>query len=207
MRLMLILMLLLTLLAFSAAAEPAVIPLPEGCVCLDILTLPRGGHLLLLGDEPENALRLAAADGGMITAISSTLLPLDTYDPELAYFTVDWRDDAPIFWWGTSNVIRTHEKYLRLTQIGGVWHVAGGFADDPFTPLKFSFYQHEPGMLWISGDLPYPEVEWPTDFSMALDGFDPQALAQVCQEALVFLEDFTMNNPAGAQDGKVRINW
>ncbi len=203
----LILLVMLVTLAFSAAAEPAVVALPEGCICLDIITLPDGGHLLLLGDEPENAVRLAAADGQEITAMTGPLLPLADYDPGLAYFTVDWRDDAPIFWWGTSNVVRTRELYIRLAETDGGWHVTSGYVYDPFTPVKYTFSQQEPGLLWVSGDLPYPEIEWPTDISMALDGFDPDALEQVCLKALAYLEDFSMNHTVDEQDEKYRINW
>jgi len=204
-----ILPLLLTLiLCLPAAAEPLVIPLPDGHICLDILPLPDGEQLLLLGDKSENAVRLAATDSDMIIAISGSILPLDEYDPELAYFTVQWQTGQPIFWWGTSNIIQTREIFLWLANDAVLgWHITGGYVDDPFKPLKYSFFQEEPGLLRVSGDRPYPELEWPTDFSMMLNGFTLSTLEAECLLALDCLEALTTQYDEGDDIPGYTIHW
>ncbi len=186
-------------------------PLPEDYVLLDRLWLDEGqaAALLLLGSESENAIRLGIAQRTntgeyALSALTQPTLSYDVHDPELSLLYIPCQTDHPTFWWGFRNDIVSDELCLSIRQDEERgWLVIYGYVVRANTPFKYTFLQEAPGVIAISGDMPYPQISWQTDFPMALDGFDLAALENVCQEALAYLHAFGQAQGFGAQDGSL----
>lgn len=189
--------------------------LPEDYVLLDRLWLEdeQAEALLLLGSETENAIRLGIAqrtDTGeyALSALTQPILPYDMYDSALSYLYIPWQTEHPTFWWGFRNDVVSDEICLSLRRDAERgWLVAYGYVTRADTPSRYTFMQEAPGMIAISGDMPYPQIGWQTNFPMALDGFDLPTLEGVCREALAYLHAFEQAQGIGAQDGINPIDW
>lgn len=206
---------LLLFLTFGAACAEAVPSPPEGHVLLDSLWLDaeQAEALLLLGSKTENTVRLGIAqrtDAGAytLTALTQPILPYDKYVSALSYLYIPWQTEQPTFWWGFRTDVVSDEICLALRRDAEFgWLVAYGYVARTGTPSRYTFMQEAPGMIAISGDMPYPQIGWQTNFPMALDGFNLPALEGVCREALTYLHAFEQAQGIGAQDGVNLIDW
>lgn len=180
------------------AADIAVcrFPLPDGYEVFDAAWI--GGAqdqaLLLLGSRAEDAVRLAVGvrregEDSEIVAMSRSLFPFDELEPVNCWMLDKWNDGRPYFWWGGGTPKKEQEIYLRLhCDERGEWVVSGGHVADGMGNVRYGFWQEEAGLLTVRGETPYPEIDWRTDVSMQLDGFDLAAVEDVCREAMACVE-------------------
>lgn len=180
------------------AADIAVcrFPLPDGYEVFDAAWI--GGAqdqaLLLLGSRAEDAVRLAVGvrregEGSEIVAMSRSLFPFDELEPVNCWMQDKWQNGQPYFWWGAGERKMEREIYLALyTDSAGEWVVSYGYVADGQGTVQHAFWQEEPGVMTVRGDTNYPQIEWRTDVSMQLEGFDLAAVEDVCREAMACVE-------------------
>lgn len=207
----------LVLLTGAAIAEndtPIVYPLPEGHVLLDYLpifnTQPEE-TLLLLGCKNENAVKLAVTrrmDTGsyLLTTLSGLIFSLDSFVPEQSYMQSDRY--SLYLWYGVRNGEPVDEVFLSMDNGDETGlQIRSGYVSRRDSNVKYSFAQMEPGLLCISGELPYPELEWPTGLSLSLNGFDLSSLEAECLLALDCLRELTVQYDEGDDIPGHTIHW
>ena len=217
MRHILLALTLLALLTEAVLAEtdtPIVYPLPEGHVLLDYIpifdTQPEE-TLLLLGCKHENAVKLAVTrriDTGsyLLTTLSGPIFALDSFVPEQAYMQSDMY--SLYLWYGVRNGEPVDEVFLSMDNGDGTTlQIRNGYVSRRDSPVKYSFAMNEPGLLFISGELPCPELEWPTDISMSLNDFTLSSLEAECLLALDCLKDLTAQYDEGDDIPGYTIHW
>lgn len=208
---------LLALLTGAAIAEndtPIVYPLPEGHALLDYIpifnTQPEE-TLLLLGCKTENAVKLAVTrrmDTGsyLLTSLSGPIFALDSFVPEQSYMQSDMY--SLYLWYGVRNDEPADEVFLSMNNGDGTTlQIRSGYVSRPDSQVKYSFAMNEPGLLLVSGELPYPELEWPTDISMSLNDFALSSLETECLLALDCLRELTVQYDKGDDIPGYTIHW
>ncbi len=181
------------------AAEIAVcrFPLPQGYEVYDAAWIGSGQDqaLLLLGSREEDAVKLAVGvrregEASEIAALSQSLFSFDELEPVNCWMQDKWNDGKPYFWWGGGTPKKEKEIYLRIRcDDAGEWQVSGGHVADGMGNVLLAFWQdEEEGVLTIRGEMTNLQIDWRTDVSMALEGFDLSAVEAVCREALAFAE-------------------
>lgn len=208
---------LLVLLTGAVIAEndtAIVYPLPEGHVLLDyvpIFNTQPEETLLLLGCKTENAVKLAVTrrmdtDSYLLTSLSGPILALDSFVPEQAYMQSDMY--SLYLWYGVRNGEPVDEVYLSLCNGDETGlQIRSGYVSRPDSQVKYSFAMNEPGLLLVSGELPYPELEWQTDISMSLNDFALSSLETECLLALNCLRELTVQYDEGDDIPGYTIHW
>lgn len=217
MRTLLSILVSLMLLTGAVCAEeltPTVYPLPEGHVLLDHVqianTMPEE-MLLLLGYESENAVKLAVirridSNNYLVTALSGPVLSLDSFVPEQSYMQSD--EYNLYIWYGVRDGKPVDEVFLSLCNNDGTGlQIRSGHVSRLDSNANYNFDQTEPGLLAISGELPYPEIEWPTDFCLDLNGFSLSTLEAECLQALDCLKELTTQYREGDEIPGYTIHW
>lgn len=206
-------LMLLTGAAIAEASAPTVFPLPDGHVLLDYVRIANTQPeemLLLLGCERENAVKLAVirridSISYLLTALSGPILSLDSFIPEQSYMQSD--EYSLYLWYGVRGGTPVDEVYLLCESDGTGGHIRGGYVNRLDSNVNYSFGQTAPGLLSISGELPCPEIEWPTDLSLSLDGFSLPTLEAECLRALDCLRELTTQYREGDDIPGYTIHW
>lgn len=56
-------------------------------------------------------------------------------------------------------------------------------------------------------DFAFPQICWPTNVNMFLDGFDIAEVEEIAIEAICYLNDFSLTHSFGDQDERYKIIW
>ena len=209
----LISLMLLTGLAYAEDSTPTVFPLPEGHVLLDHIQIVNSEPeelFLLLGCKSENAVKLAVihrigSSSYLMTALSGPVLSLDSFVPEQSYMQSD--EYSLYLWYGVRDGKPVDEVYLLCESDGTGMQIRSGYVSRRDSNVNYSFGHAAPGLLVISGELPYPEIEWPTDCSMDLNGFSLPTLEAECLQALDCLKELTRQYSEGDAIPGYTIHW
>lgn len=211
----LLMLLMLLWLSHACAESPPVMLLPQSHTCL--VSVPVGAgeeyRLMALAHQEESAVKLGIATRGddgiyRVDTLSGMVIPLDAWDSDAAWMQDKWQDGRPFFWWGAEKETKTEEFYLQFEQTPDLgWVVSSGFMTNNLTGVTCQFRFEAPSFVQVSGETISPAIIWPTELSMAVEGFCLHAFAEVCSNALQYLEVFTLEQPFGAQDEVYQIVW
>lgn len=172
--------------------------------------------LLLLGNEAEDETRLAivrrAEEGDFrVIAQSGPIMPYaklrcdNIYD--LVYMDYDEVFDHVFIWY---TVGHAETVYVVMNDLGeDDWRVTYGCLTSEEEELDFSFEfapSEREGVIAVY-DSYSPQICWPIEGHMELEGFDLPALTGECIEALKYLKHFGETHRHGEQDETYRILW
>lgn len=200
-------------IACAEESAPTVFPLPEEHVLLDYVHIANTQPeetLLLLGCDKENAVKLAVirridSNGYLMTALSGPILSLNAFVPEQSYMHSD--EYSLYLWYGVGDGKAVDEVYLLCENTGTGVQIRSGYVSRLDSNVNYSFGQKAPGLLAISGELPYPELEWTMDFSLDLNGFSLPMLETECLQALDRLRELTTQYREGDDIPGYTIHW
>lgn len=168
--------------------------------------------LLLLGNEEADDMRLAVVtrkEDGLyhIAAQSEKLLSFELYRAGYVEMLDMWNDGQVYFWYTIG-----HRKgiYVVISDFGeNDWRVTSGYVTDEEAGINFNFYynpsEYADGITVY--DVHYPQICWPIEENMTLEGFDLATISEECLEAVDYLNRFSETHHEGDQDGNHRIIW
>lgn len=169
--------------------------------------------LLLVGNEEEDIMRLAVAaqpERGVyrVVARSGKILSYEAYRAGLVDMADHMNDGFQVYFWYVAGTGK--EIYLSVRDVGdNDWRVTNGYVTDEAEGIYFCF-TYDPvkrdGVMVVY-DSASPQICWPIEGDMAVEGFDLPPIREACLEAITYLHAFSNTHRHGEQDETYRILW
>ena len=167
---------------------------------------------LLLGNEDVDDMRLAVVtrkEDGLyhIVAQSEKIFSFETYRAGYVDMLDMWNNGEVYFWY---TIGQWKNIYVVISDFSeNDWRVTSGYVTDEEANVCFNFY-YDP-TAYADGiivyDVHYPQICWPIEGNMTLEGFDLAMISEECVEAVDYLNRFTETHHEGDQDENDRIIW
>lgn len=164
---------------------------------------------LLLGSKEDNAMKLAianrTADGEyVLTACTKRIISYDEYSMGSVYLKDNWNERRPYF---TYQMNPDKEIYMNIQEVdANQWKVTYGAIVYHLEKKRCFYIEDTPNEL-IVYDFAFPQICWPTNVNMFLDGFDIVEVEEITIEAIRYLNDFSRTHSFGDQDERYKIIW